>query len=349
MSELTICTLTSAGYEPYSRVLMDSLREHQPDSRLIVCTLDEPDPRLPTSVEQLTPEQMGVEQPDLHRVAAASSLALVADRLKSPILIHLLEREAGPILLIDADSCAYAELDPIAEILTRERVLLTPHARRIAPGAPLNQAEIAQLRCGVINGGLIGVSPGAEPFLNWLWDRGRVATVPDDAERLLHAQRWLDLSIGYFGPLILRDPAFNLTIFELMDRDIEWDDDRPQIGGGPLRHFHFLTDVDPRRRDTFTSNPIIAESWPTPAERPGAARLFDEYRDRILAAGYEQAQDATSRLEAFADGEVIPQEQKSLYARALYSHEQTGTPEPPNPFRDGREAFEDWARLMSGP
>ncbi len=79
MSELTICTLTSAGYEPYSRALDSvSLREHQPDSRLIVCTLDEPDPRLPTSVEQLTPEQMGVEQPDLHRVAAASSLALTS-------------------------------------------------------------------------------------------------------------------------------------------------------------------------------------------------------------------------------------------------------------------------------
>jgi hypothetical protein len=250
------------------------------------------------------------------------------------------------VLLIDSDSAVYDELNPLVDQLTDNPILLTPHSREIASGASFSQAEIAQLRCGVINGGFIGVAPGAEPFLDWLWNRARSTTVPDDGERLLHAQRWLDLSIGYFGPLVLRDPAYNLTVFDLHGRDVEWEADRPTIAGRPLRHFHFLTTVDPFDSTSFTTNPIIAEAWPKPSERPGASRLFDDYRERIIAAGYAEARTQLSRLATFADGEPIPAQQKSLYHRALYSHEQAGTPEPPNPFRDGREAFQAWASAM---
>lgn len=346
MARLTICTVTSAGFEAYTRVLAASLERHQPGAALVVCTLDDPDPELDRRVEQLSPGQLGVAEVDLQRIAAGSSIALLADRLKPAVLSSLLERESGPILLIDSDSAVYDELDPLVDQLTDNPILLTPHSRAIASGASLSQAEIAQLRCGVINGGFIGVGPGAEPFLDWLWSRARAATVPDDDERLLHAQRWLDLSIGYFGPRVLRDPAYNLTVFDLLDRDVEWDDGRPTVAGRPLRHFHFLTAVDPFDKMSFTTNPIIADAWPKPSERPGASRLFDEYRERIIAAGYAEGRSRLSRLATFADGEVIPARQKSLYHRALYSHEQAGTAEPPNPFRDGRETFQAWASSM---
>lgn len=347
MAGLTICTLTSAGYEPYTRVLAASLARHQPESSLVVCALDGPDSELDRDgIEQLSPVQLGVAEDDLHRVAAGSAIALLADRLKPAILSSLLERTGGPVLLIDSDSAVYDRLDPLLDELAHNPILLTPHSREISPGTSLNQCEIAQLRCGVINGGFIAVAPGAEPFLDWLWNRARAATVPDDSERLLHAQRWLDLSIGYFGPRVWRDPAYNLTMFDLLDRDIDWDHDRPTVGGRPVRHFHFLTGIDPFDPSSFTTNPIIAEAWPQPSERPGASRLFDDYRERLIAAGYGEQPSRISRFAAFADGEPIPALEKSLYSRAIYSHEHAGTSEPPNPFRDGRLIFQTWAASM---
>ena len=45
MPELTICTIVSANYLPYARVLGASVREHHPDARFVVLLVDRVDGR----------------------------------------------------------------------------------------------------------------------------------------------------------------------------------------------------------------------------------------------------------------------------------------------------------------
>ena len=184
--------------------------------------------------------------------------------------------------------------------------------------------------------------PPGRPFLEWWNARTSRYCLLEPGRALFSEQGWLALAPTLFDCEVVREPGWNVNGYHLADRDVEWEDGSPRVGGVPVRCFHFLT-FDPLRPDRLSSEPNVAAVWPSAAERPGAARLCREYAERVLAAGHEAAQAEQGPLERLADGTAVDANMRAAYLEALLEHEAGGGEAPPNPFDDGdADGFLRW-------
>jgi hypothetical protein len=202
--------------------------------------------------------------------------------------------------------------------------------------------EQSVIRAGTFNAGVFAAGPGALPFLQWWNERTSRYCLLEPGRALFVEQGWLTLVPTLFDCEIVREPGWNVSAYHLADRDLEWVDGRPCVGGVPVRCFHFMT-FDPLQPGRLAWEPNVAAVWPTAAERPGAARLSREYAERVLAAGHEAARAETGRFEVLSDGTPLDTNMRSAYLEALLEHEVGNGELPPNPFDDGdAEGFLRW-------
>jgi hypothetical protein len=91
----------------------------------------------------------------------------------------------------------------------------------------------------VYNAGVLAVGDSATASLDW-WAKRVARDCLLEPERGYYMdQRWLDLVPAYFDHHILRDPAYNVALWNVVQRDLG---DTPQgytVRDGPLRYFHF--------------------------------------------------------------------------------------------------------------
>lgn len=346
MSEPVFCTAIARNYAAYARVLAASLAAHVPGSRLVVLIVDGEQgaaPQLGDGTEPVTPVELGLAPRDLHRIATSSDTRMLVSRLK-PLLLRGLLRRARPVVLVDADSYVFDDIGELGNLLERDPILLTPHIRSLAGVAPRSNLELSPLLWGVHNGGFVAVAPSGREFADWWWDRCRRLIVPDAGSPLAYSQIWLGHACACFAARTLLDGRINVTPFDLGDRDIEWRGRTPFLGAHRLGHFHFVGRIDPRCEDASPSDARNPNAFPVPSERPGAARLYREYFERVRAAGLADASEP-----GFArtpDGRRLGDAERQIYRAGLYSHQVAGTAEPPNPFDEGPDAFFDWVELI---
>jgi len=364
VSPVHCCTAVSRNYLAHARVLAESFLKHHRDGRfsLLLVDRDGYDPALADelasfgSFELLSLEQVGIDQCELDRRATMYATQGMVASFKPDLLRALLAREQAPVVLLDADGCIYADLAPVAELAERHDVVLSPHS--VDP-YPLHGVDAAAarwrrdspdqivFRAGVMNGGLVAVGRGGEPFLRWWSQRTRLRCVFDEQYGLLLCQPWLTLAIATFDCAVLRDRGCNVAGWNLQARDVCWDGERPTIDGGPLRHFHFAGSFDPEHPQTLTPVATLADWWTPLAERPGTARLVREYAQRLLDRGHREVRATAGPNASMPDGSPIQPWMRELYRRELMAAEGERRPEPPNPFADGPRRFTEWAQAQA--
>ncbi len=340
------CTVASNAYIAHARVLAKSFLAHNPEATFWVLVLDD-DPAAATNrrdepFEVLTPEQIGIDRDELHRRATMYTAQALACSLKPALARALVERVRGPVLFLDADSCVYADLRPLADACSGAQVLLSPHMLDPHPPMGLDSPEQVILRVGVFNGGLLGAGPDAAGALEWWAQRTARRCIYDESLGLVFDQTWLTLMPLYFEHSILRDRGCNVAGWNLHTRDVEWEADRPHIDGGPLRHFHFAGSFDPEHPETITPIEHLASWWAKLEQRPGAARLVVQYAQDLLANGYRQVRSVPPWHNLMPDGTPIADWMRESYRAALIEAEESAAAEPPNPFSHGAERFRDW-------
>jgi hypothetical protein len=341
-SQLHGCTIASNHYRAHARVLGESFLEHHPGSSFSVLLIDEsaawePDERF----ELLTPLDLGLDRPELHRRATMYLTQGLATSLKPDLLRMLLAREGGPVLFLDADTCVYGDLRHLAAAAGEHSLMLSPHSLDIQPLAREGGAEEVFLRSGVINGGLIGVGPGAEAFLDWWAQRTARHCILDQSRVLLFEQTWLTLAPALFPHCILRDRGCNVAGWNLHGRDVVWQGATPSISGVPLRHFHFAAGYDPEHPGRLTAQPH-AVWWPALEDRPGVARLSSDYAGRLLAHGHRETCSGPEAYTLMPGGAALEPWMRDCYRAALLDAEEQGTALPPDPFTDGQEPLLAW-------
>jgi hypothetical protein len=331
-------------------VLADSFRRHNPGHRFLALVIDDPDGQLGGGkpFEEVTPLQVGIDRAELHRRATMFTTHWLAASLKPDLIRHLLVHDE-PVLFLDADSCVYADLDPLAELVARDTLVLSPHSLDPHPLYEDDSAEQVFVRHGVINAGLLGAGRGAEPFLDWWRERTARRTVIDLERGLVAEQGWLAVATAIFEHRLLRDQGCNVMGWNLQGRDVEWRGEVPFIGGAPLRHFHFNFSFDPERPHLlapFQENPPpwASRLWPMLEERPGVARICRDYAERLLAAGYRESRREAPGFAAMPDGRPFESWMRERYRNAVIRAEATGADEPPNPFTHGPDRFTEWLR-----
>ncbi len=343
-------TIVARNYLPYARVLAASLARHHPGVRLACLVIDDlertwqgPIDGASGGVIDLVHLADVIREPlELERMAMCYDVMELATAVKPWWLAHLLE-DGGPAVYLDPDTDCHAPLDGLADLAVREGIVLTPHTTEPVPRDGRKPSEADLMETGTYNLGFIAVSAAAAPFLAWWQERLRRDAIVDPKGMLFTDQRWVDLVPGYFDVHILRDPGCNVAYWNLGTRTVEAvpGGGGYTVNGRPLRFLHF-SGYDPDRPHLLSRHqgdrPRVLLS-----ERPLVRRLCDDYRRRLLLAGWGDPDLPAYGYGRIPGGPRIDRLMRRVYRQALLAHETEGRPEPPNPFCPGEApAFLAW-------
>lgn len=337
------CTITTAHYRAHARVLAESFLAANPGASFSVLMIDDsPErPSAPEPFQTLAPADIGIDRAELQRRTTMYITQGMSVSMKPDLLLALLDCGHETVVFVDADGFVYDSLDLLAELAREHSLVLSPHSNDPYPLWEVDSPEQTFIRAGTINAGLMAVSGQARPFLRWWAQRTARRCVFDPPRGLFLEQTWLMLAPSLFEHHILRERGLNVAGWNIHDRDVQWQGERPTIDGVPLRHFHYAMSYDPEHPERLTASEH-ARWWPSLEQRPGVARLSREYAERLLAAGFRQARQAPPLFDAMPDGAPIEPWMRAAYREALIHAELNDEPEPPNPFAHGQERFLEW-------
>jgi hypothetical protein len=193
-----------------------------------------------------------------------------------------------------------------------------PHVLEPPRGPRARALELILLGAGAINGGYVGLWPGAEAarFVDWLCARLHERCENRVAEGMHHDQRWLDLAPTLFaGVHLVRDPGANVAWWNVAGRALHLDGDAATgrvrvIGGEPLRFFHF-SGYDLAQPERLTRY----YGWPELDRLPAVPELVDRYAGLLRAARHAELLARPYAFDRFDDGVAVPAELRRAWHR----------------------------------
>ena len=329
---MLITTVVARNYLPQARVLARSFLDHHPAGRVVVLVLDSPGEGLRDDepFEVAVPEDLfdPACRRELQHMATIYDVMELATALKPFLLRHLLDEGAPSATYLDPDIQVFAPLDDIAAAAERGGIVLTPHRLTAPPDDGLQPDDQVFAQVGTYNLGFVAVGAGGRAFLDWWADRCRrdcLAAVP---EGLFVDQRWVDLAVGYFPPVVLRDPGVDVAYWNLDERPPEAVDDdaaggrRWQVGGAPLRVFHF-SGYDPDEPHLlsryFSGRPrVLLSAWPALQD------LCDDYGRRLLDEGWRECSKLDYGRKRAANGMPLDTLMRRVYRQEVLHRERSG-------------------------
>jgi glycosyltransferase involved in cell wall biosynthesis len=350
---LVACTIVAKNYLPFARVLAQSFRRHHPGGRLVVLLVDRVDGFFDPAAEPfelLLAEDL--EIPDFPAFAFKYTLLEINTAVKPFFLARLLaEPGVEKLVYFDPDVALYRRLDELAALLDEHAIVLTPHLTQPIDDA-FHPSEMSILQAGAYNLGFLALArgPEVERFLAWWGERVYDHCVVDVARGLFVDQKWVDLVPGLFaGVHVLTSPGYNVAYWNLHGRRVSFErsagepsaaapEEAPTVNGEPLTFFHF-SGVDPAELGRVSKH----QNRFTLGSVGEARRLYADYRERLLAAGYAATRDWPYAFGRFADGVPIPDVARSLYFSLGPGRRRFG-----DPFAAGEGSFRAWANGPAG-
>jgi glycosyltransferase involved in cell wall biosynthesis/GT2 family glycosyltransferase len=242
-----IFTIVARNYLAYARVLAASLTRHNPNSRLQVVVLDDPDRSISSepSFDIIHVDELPFDpSSDLYTMAATYDVTELATAVKPWAFEHLFARGASVVIYLDPDIEVFDSLGPLEPLTRAHGMVLTPHVTEPLPQDGKRPEDRDMLLSGIYNLGFLALSAqGARAFLPWWRERLRRNCLNDIAHGLFVDQRWIDFAPALFEPAILKDPGYNVAYWNLPHRALTLDGDRILVnadgGRRPLRFFHY--------------------------------------------------------------------------------------------------------------
>jgi glycosyltransferase involved in cell wall biosynthesis len=340
VSELTVCTIVSANYLAFARVLAASLAEHHPEARVVVLLVDRIDGRFDPDLEAF--ELLEVEEltalPNALPFLFKYTVLEANTAVKPYLLEHLMSQGAERLLYLDPDIQLFGRLELVEEALGQSNIVLTPHLT-----APIEDDrlpdELAIMRSGSYNLGFLGLAKSntSETFLRWWEERIFDRCVSRVEQGLFVDQKWIDLVPGMFdGVHILTDPGYNVAYWNLHCRELRVSDGI-SVNGRPLAFFHF-SGIEPKQLEVVSRH---QDRFRLP-DIGDAALLYERYALLLAEAGYEASSQWTYRFSSFDDGTPIPDLARDLYRSLGDGRDRFG-----NPFAVA-DGFKDWLNRPYG-
>jgi len=338
------CTIVARNYLAHARVLAESFLEHNPHGTFATLLLDDLDRVVDESAEPfrvLHLDEIGIDTPELHRMAMMYDVLEFATAVKPWFLRTLLDRGFDHAAYFDPDIQVFAPLDDLAELARSHGIVLTPHTTEPLPRDGLEPSERTLLISGMFNLGFIGVGARGGPFLSWWSERLRWDCVVAPESGYFVDQRWVDFVPTLFEHHIVRDPGCNVATWNLASRRVELRNGSYTVNGRPLRFFHF-SGFDSRTPDVlsrFQSRaPRILLS-----DHQAVGGLCLEYANRIRKRGHEQATSQEYAFGTLGNGCRIDNGLRRLSRSAFRDAAKRGDSDPPNPFDPATaDAFVRW-------
>lgn len=288
-----VFTLCSTNYLAHAKTLGDSLKQHNPDFHFVIGLVD----RVPT---ELTP---AFWQPHELIPAADIGIAAFTDMVEKydvvemntavkPFYIEFLYRRdpsVNTVIYLDPDILVYNSLAHLVEKLKSFNLIVTPHSCTY-DDSPLNlYYEQGMLTTGVYNLGFLATarSDTTFAFLKWWQRRLQDRCYYDPGSGLFVDQLWVTLAPLYFsGVYVEKDPGYNMCYWNHFERHLSWSNGRYRVNDSHELMFYHFSSYSPEKPDLVTKR---EKSKPVSfADRPELKPLYDDYRARLMAAGYEK-------------------------------------------------------------
>ena len=320
MAKTAVFTIVSNNYAAYARVLMQSLRQSNPDYLRFVCLVDEPDGQEWGDVggAEIVPARL-IGVPDFSDMAFRYDVMELNTAVKPFMFRWLLEQRGfDRAIYLDPDILVFRPLEEVDRLLDEgNSAVLTPHVLRpLEDGARPDDHDI--LKSGVFNLGFAAMArvPETMDFIAWWGRKLRFQGYSDVRGNMFTDQRWCDFAPCLIEKLaILRHPGCNVAYWNLAGRTVEQAaDNMLTVDGEPLVFFHFsgLRFEEPK----LVSKHQDRLKW---ADLGAVRPLFEDYRQRLLDNGWDG-----SRKRPYAYGTVdgirIVEPVRGLYRRRYPQH-----------------------------
>ena len=284
---LTIC---SANYLAHAVTMGHSLREHHPGIYFVVGLVDRLPRELPPAYyepfEMLPVEELRI--PDFAGMVRRYNIVELNTAVKPFYMAYLYERDPAVRIVIyfDPDILILGSLAGLLEKLKQASIVVTPHCCTYDNSEVDLHYEITMLRTGIYNLGFIATARTETTFafLTW-WQRRLVEHCYYRAgSGVFVDQQWVSLAPLYFeGVSVEKDPGYNMCYWNHFERRLSFQNGRYVVNGKHDLVFYHFSSYSPLNPDVFASRP---DKMLTFAERPELRPLYDDYRRRLLAAGF---------------------------------------------------------------
>ena len=333
---MQVCTVINRSWVAQSRALSESLRAHEPDSRLSVLIVDPLDGMIDPAAEPfevISPDEL--ELADFGALSARYGVTELCCALKPVLIKHLLDR-GETVVYLDSDVRVYAPFEGLEEALRSHPLLLAPHLLEPLPDDGREPSELAILLAGVFNLGFAAARPATETeaVLAWWADRLRTGSHLDPARGMVFDQRWADLMPGFSASVApLRDPGIDYGYWRAATTPPERRGGQVLVAGRPLRCMHF-TGFDPEQPGRLSrfDNRISLDRQPLLRE------LTEEFSERLRAHGHIEASRWPYGFGATFSGASLTPELRELWDRA---HREGAVADTPFS-QTGEEEFLSW-------
>lgn len=285
-----IFTLCSNNYLAFAVTLGKSIREFEADSRFVIGLVDKLDSLIDYSVwnefEFLPCFDMGYSEFD--SMLARYNIIEFNTAVKPFYFEYLFAKhpEVDRIYYLDPDLCFYQSPKVMDGKLEDAEILLTPNL--IYTALKPSTGELASLRHGMYNLGFLLLIRGEESFrlIEWWKERLKEYCRIDKCYGIFVDQKWLDLAPLFFDKIkSVKHPGWNMAWWNFNERKLLKTSNGYAVNRveTPLVFFHFSGF---RPEKSHLTERLLTDEFAV-AEGVALSELYADYRDRLLANGYD--------------------------------------------------------------
>jgi lipopolysaccharide biosynthesis glycosyltransferase len=209
----TFCTIITADYLPFAKVLLASLEKNVPGTTLQVLVVDKNDI---TSAPNFTIHTIDkvVTSPvakGIYKKYAHTNPDHFRWALKPVFISYLLQHGFDKVIFTDPDTFFVNNFSFLFDELDANTILLTPHWANLNPFE--NEGSLIDvMRGGLFNAGFVGVNKNGMEALNWWAEMCHYKTEKNEELGLFVDQKYLDiLPVQFDGVKIIKHQGCNLA------------------------------------------------------------------------------------------------------------------------------------------
>lgn len=310
-------TICSINYLAQARVLQETLEKTNPDYEFVIGLCDrvegsEVDASKLEGLKLLEVHQIGIEGFD--EMCVRYDITELNTAIKPFYFDYFFKTRADidSVIYFDPDIEIFDKLDRIESGLAENNIILTPHFY-----TPIfdnySRTEQQMFVNGIYNLGFLAVSRSAETskFLHWWMTKLKTECYMDIQNGMFVDQLYCNMVPLYFeGVKIDKYPGFNISYWNLHERQLTFKDGKYFSNGEPLVFYHY-SGID-------IKDPVNISRWQNRFDlnnRPDLVALFDNYRS--LLKKYHNDYLKTIRCFYLKPAVVVPK--KSILKRILTS------------------------------
>lgn len=326
MNRRVMCTIIAKNYLAFARTLCQSFLMHHPEGECYVLIIDEwrgfVDP-VAECFKIVSVSDLPI--PNLPSFCFKYKLIELSTAVKPFLLEYLLSTYSlEKVLYFDPDILIMQPVDGLYDALSTHDMVLIPHLDADYPEDKHIPADVSIMRAGIFNLGFFGIrsSEIANKFLVWwktkLYDRCLDAA----GEGYFLDQKFLDYALILFpGIYVERGVGYDMAYWNIHSRRLNHENGQWQCNGVPLYFFHF-SGYRPTFPDRISKH-ITRQSL---IDRPDLRPLFEEYRRRLYANGYEETRGLPYTYATFKSGRFITNGFRRYYMNLPDQGEEFGNP-----------------------